>query len=177
MKRFHYVQNPEQLHILLAPPRLRIVEILQGVQALTIPEIAVIIGSTTPRLTYHFHALEEAGFIKKLGQKKTKGRPVALYQAVAKDLVLDRKRLSEDLIRLATKELLSQAAKDALSGSPEAKVARVSARLSKPELEAVIEHLDQIESIFQANTLRSEGDEFCFTFSLKGRLDSEIRES
>lgn len=77
-----YVEEREQATVLLKPLR---VEILQRLaEPRSCPELAASLGPSTQKIYYHVKALEAAGLIERVSERRVRGIVEGIYQAKAR---------------------------------------------------------------------------------------------
>jgi len=77
-----YVDDVEQAAVLLKPARL---EILQRMaEETTCTQLADVLGSTPQRVHYHVKALESAGLVERVAERRVKGIVEGIYRARAR---------------------------------------------------------------------------------------------
>jgi DNA-binding transcriptional ArsR family regulator len=77
-----YIDDLEQAMTLLKPQRLDILRQLD--EARTCPELADFFDETPQKIYYHVKALETAGLVEKVEEKRVRGAVEGYYQAVAR---------------------------------------------------------------------------------------------
>lgn len=77
-----YIEDLEQAVTLLKPQRLEILRRLD--EARTCPELADFFDETPQRIYYHVKALESAGLVAKVAERRVRGAVEGYYQAAAR---------------------------------------------------------------------------------------------
>ncbi len=77
-----YIEEVEQAAILLHPQRMELLQHME--QPRTCPELAEMFGSTPQKIYYHVKALEKAGLIEKVEERRVRGVVEGYYQAKAR---------------------------------------------------------------------------------------------
>ena len=71
MQDVRYIEEVEQALVLLKPQRLEILKRLA--EPRTCPELAVIFDDSPQKIYYHVKALEAAGFVDKIAERRVRG--------------------------------------------------------------------------------------------------------
>src|SRR3954464_9136842 len=77
-----YIEAVEQAATLLHPQRMELLQHME--EPRTCPELAVIFNSTPQKIYYHVKALEKAGLIEKVEERRVRGVVEGYYQAKAR---------------------------------------------------------------------------------------------
>lgn len=93
MRDFHYIVELEQATALLKPQRLDILRRLD--EPRTCPELAVYFDDTPQKIYYHIKALESAGLVEKVEEKRVRGTVEGHYVAVARSYWLSPKLIGQ----------------------------------------------------------------------------------
>lgn len=84
-----YIEDVEQAMTLLKPFRLEILQRLDSPR--TCPELAAEFGESAQKIYYHVKALQEAGLVDKVAEKRVRGTVEGYYQAKARSYWLGPK--------------------------------------------------------------------------------------
>lgn len=77
-----YVDDPEQASVLMKPARL---DVLRRMAAeTTCNELAAALGQTPQKVYYHVKALEQAGLVERVAERKVRGIHEGIYRAKAR---------------------------------------------------------------------------------------------
>lgn len=82
MQDVRYIEKVEQALALLKPQRLEILKRLA--EPRTCPELAVIFDDSPQKIYYHVKALESAGLVDKIAERRVRGAVEGIYQARAR---------------------------------------------------------------------------------------------
>ena len=82
MQDVRYIEEIEQALALLKPQRLEILKRLA--EPRTCPELAVIFDDSPQKIYYHVKALESAGLVDKIAERRVRGAVEGIYQARAR---------------------------------------------------------------------------------------------
>ncbi len=82
MRDMYYIEDVDQATALLKPLRIEIMKQLDKPR--TCPELATIFGETAQKLYYHVKALEKAGLVEKVEERRVRGVVEGYYQAKAR---------------------------------------------------------------------------------------------
>jgi len=82
MQEILYIETVEQAATLLKPRRLEILKLLG--EAHSCLELAELLGDTPQKIYYHVKALEQAGLVKKVSERRVRGLLEGFYQARAR---------------------------------------------------------------------------------------------
>jgi DNA-binding transcriptional ArsR family regulator len=82
MQDVRYIEDIEQALALLKPQRLEILKRLA--EPRTCPELAVIFDDSPQKIYYHVKALESAGLVDKIAERRVRGAVEGIYQARAR---------------------------------------------------------------------------------------------
>ena len=82
MREICLLENPRQLQALAAPLRLAVLRHLS--QPATCGDIAAALGEPPQKIHYHLKALEDAGLVDRVDERKVRGIMEGVYQAVAR---------------------------------------------------------------------------------------------
>jgi DNA-binding transcriptional ArsR family regulator len=82
MQDVRYIEEVEQALALLKPQRLEILKRLA--EPRTCPELAVIFDDSPQKIYYHVKALESAGLVDKIAERRVRGAVEGIYQARAR---------------------------------------------------------------------------------------------
>jgi DNA-binding transcriptional ArsR family regulator len=82
MQDVRYIEDVEQALALLKPQRLEILKRLA--EPRTCPELAVIFDDSPQKIYYHVKALEAAGLVDKIAERRVRGAVEGIYQARAR---------------------------------------------------------------------------------------------
>jgi DNA-binding transcriptional ArsR family regulator len=77
-----YIESVEQATALLKPRRIEILKRLD--EPRTCPELAAEFGESAQNIYYHVKALEQAGLVDKVGERRVRGTVEGRYQAHAR---------------------------------------------------------------------------------------------
>lgn len=77
-----YIEAPEQAVTLLHPLRMELLKRMD--EPRTCPELAAAFDSTPQKIYYHVKALEKAGLVEKINEKRVRGVVEGYYQAKAR---------------------------------------------------------------------------------------------
>jgi DNA-binding MarR family transcriptional regulator len=89
------IRSPAQLGALQTPIRWTVLRALGDLGRCSVGEIAARLDWKAESLYYHVKALERAGLVRRVEQRPTGHRHEAVYEAVARRLLLDRNDRSE----------------------------------------------------------------------------------
>ncbi len=82
MKDFHYIETAESATALLKPFRLELLKRLD--EPRTCVELAEVFGQTPQKIYYHVKALEKAGVVEKVSERRARAIMEGVYQASAR---------------------------------------------------------------------------------------------
>lgn len=82
MRDVFYIEEVEQARTLLTPRRIELMRLLA--EPRTCPELAEHFGETPQKLYYHVKALERAGLVEKVAERRVRGAVEGSYRAVAR---------------------------------------------------------------------------------------------
>lgn len=82
MQDVKYVDDVEQALVLLKPQRLEILKRLD--EPRTCPELAAIFGESAQKVYYHVKALEAAGLVDRIAERRVRGAVEGIYRARAR---------------------------------------------------------------------------------------------
>jgi DNA-binding transcriptional ArsR family regulator len=82
MQETFYIDSVEQAEALLKPQRIELLRALA--EARTCPELADQFGRSPQQIYYHIKALEKAGLVEKVAEKRVRGTVEGHYQASAR---------------------------------------------------------------------------------------------
>lgn len=82
MQDVFYIEDVEQAAALLKPIRLEVLR--QMDEPRTCPELADFFGETAQKMYYHVKALQKAGLVEKVDEKRVRGALEGYYQAKAR---------------------------------------------------------------------------------------------
>jgi DNA-binding transcriptional ArsR family regulator len=82
MQDVRYIEEVEQALALLKPQRLEILKRLA--EPRTCPELAAIFDDSPQKIYYHVKALEAAGLVDKIAERRVRGAVEGIYQARAR---------------------------------------------------------------------------------------------
>lgn len=82
MQDVRYIEEIEQALVLLKPQRLEILKRLA--EPRTCPELAAIFDDSPQKIYYHVKALESAGLVDKIAERRVRGAVEGIYQARAR---------------------------------------------------------------------------------------------
>ena len=77
-----YIEEAEQAATLLHPLRMELLQRME--EPRTCPELAALFDSTPQKIYYHIKALEKAGLIEKVEERRVRGAVEGYYQAKAR---------------------------------------------------------------------------------------------
>jgi DNA-binding transcriptional ArsR family regulator len=77
-----YIEEVEQARTLLTPLRIELMKLLA--EPRTCPELAAHFGETPQKIYYHVKALEKAGLVQKVAERRVRGVVEGSYQAKAR---------------------------------------------------------------------------------------------
>ncbi|MBZ0286886.1 MAG: helix-turn-helix domain-containing protein [Anaerolineae bacterium] len=162
MQDVFYIQDVDQALALLKPARIDLLKRLD--EARTCPELADMLGDSAQKIYYHVKALEKAGLVEKVDEKRVRGVVEGYYRAKARSYWLapqlvgqiGGERITRDQISLRT--LLGLAAEihddiGHLAHSAEAghdvPSLSLSAHIHLPDSRRRAEFLQEVQTIFQ----------------------------
>ncbi len=93
MQDVFYIQEVEQATALLKPARLELLKRLEV--ARTCPELAVMLGDSAQKIYYHVKALEKAGLVEKVDERRVRGIVEGYYRAKARSYWLAPQLIGE----------------------------------------------------------------------------------
>jgi DNA-binding transcriptional ArsR family regulator len=76
------IEDVEQAAVLLKPARLEVLR--RMAEEITCTELAALVGSTPQKVHYHVKALEGAGLVEKVAERKVRGILEGIYRARAR---------------------------------------------------------------------------------------------
>lgn len=82
MREIFLLENTSQVQALVGPLRLAVLRHLS--QPATNGEIAALLGESPQKTHYHLKALEEAGLVERVDERKVRGIMEGVYQATAR---------------------------------------------------------------------------------------------
>ena len=82
MQDVFYIETVDQARTLLTPHRLELLKQLDRPR--TCPELAAFFGDSAQKVYYHVKALEHAGLVEKVGERRVRGAVEGSYQAKAR---------------------------------------------------------------------------------------------
>ncbi len=157
-----YIDSLDQAVALLKPARLDILKRLDAPR--TCPELAESFGETAQRIYYHVKALETAGLVEKVEERRVRGTVEGYYQAAARSYWLSPslvgkiggERTSRDQISLRylldlTEEIqvdVGRLARQSESGIDIPSLS-LSAHIHLPDASRRAEFMQEVQSIFQ----------------------------
>lgn len=77
-----YIEDVDQATTLLRPLRVELLKRMD--QPRTCPELGALFGQTPQKIYYHVKALEKAGLVEKVGERRVRGAVEGSYQARAR---------------------------------------------------------------------------------------------
>jgi len=86
MKKVHRLRTARELRALASPERQDIVQALAGRRALSVRELAAVLGRLPVSLYYHLRALEKIGVVEQAGSRVASKGEEALYRVVAREI-------------------------------------------------------------------------------------------
>jgi DNA-binding transcriptional ArsR family regulator len=84
--RVHLVEDPDALQALANPVRVRILDALR--EPLSAAGVARIVGRPRQNVNYHLKELEQAGLVRRVGERRTGNFVETLYESVASTIVV-----------------------------------------------------------------------------------------
>jgi DNA-binding transcriptional ArsR family regulator len=162
MQDICYIETVDQAKALLKPERIELLQRLD--EPRTCPELAEAFGGSPQKIYYHVKALEKAGLVEKVGEKRVRGAVEGFYQARARSYWLapalaksvGGRRLSRDQASLRfLLSLVEQVAEDVgrLGQASEAGQAvpslALSAQVHLPDGERRAAFLIEVQAAFQ----------------------------
>jgi len=81
------IDNRSKLRALASPLRRLFVDALSTLGQASVREVAEVVGKPAATLYYHLRALEEAGFLREVGERPTGKRPEKIYALVSDQFV------------------------------------------------------------------------------------------
>lgn len=93
MQETFYVDSVEQAESLLKPQRIELLRAMA--EARTCPELAEQFGRSPQQIYYHIKALEKAGLVEKVAEKRVRGTVEGHYRAAARSYWLDSRLVGE----------------------------------------------------------------------------------
>ena len=162
MKDVFYIEDIDQAMILLKPARIELMKRLD--EPRTCPELAQSFGDTPQKIYYHIKALEKAGLVEKVGERRVRGVVEGFYQASARAYWLaphlvskiGGTQLTQDQISLRVLLDLAEEVQDDIGrlGSRSEVGHKVpslslSAHIHLPDGERRAEFLQEVQSLFQ----------------------------
>ncbi|MCI0713854.1 MAG: helix-turn-helix domain-containing protein [Chloroflexi bacterium] len=82
MQDVHFIEDIDSAVALLKPQRIEIMQQLDRPR--TCPDLADYFGESAQKIYYHIKALEKAGLVEKVDEKRVRGTVEGHYQAVAR---------------------------------------------------------------------------------------------
>jgi|SRR5579871_409875 len=161
MKPRHTLTDPEQVKALATPLRRRILEVL-GLQPMTTKQAAERLGEPPTRLYHHVAALEAAGLIEQVEERRKRGTVERYYQPIAQEFVVDPRLFAagatdasargvQDLFVNALEETLQEVQQgigarlqQAGASSHAAMLGRMHVRGSQEQIQAILERLQAL---------------------------------
>src|SRR3954465_15968369 len=81
MQEVLYIEDVEQAAALLKPQRIEMLKLMDHPR--TCLELGIILGQTPQKIYYHIKALQSAGLVEQVGERRVRGTVEASYQAPA----------------------------------------------------------------------------------------------
>lgn len=163
MQNVFYIEDVEQASALLKPTRIELIQQLD--QPRTCPELAEIFGETAQKIYYHIKALEKAGLVEKIEERRVRGTVEGYYQAKARAYWLAPKLVGQIGGRDMTRDQMSlrvlldltedvqqevgHLAHDAEAGKDVPSLS-LSASVHLPDASRRAEFLREVQTVFQA---------------------------
>lgn len=104
MKSRFVLTSADQVRALTAPLRRRILEVLAR-QPMTTKQVAERLGQPPTRLYHHVAALEAAGLIELVEERRKRGTVERYYQSIAREFAIDRRLFAATPLREAASEV------------------------------------------------------------------------
>lgn len=82
MQEVLYIEDVDQAAALLKPQRIEMLKLMDRPR--TCPELGKILGETPQKVYYHVKALQNAGLIEQVGERRVRGTVEGSYQARAR---------------------------------------------------------------------------------------------
>ncbi len=163
MQDVYYIEHMEQATSLLKPFRIEILR--QMDEAITCPELADYFDESPQKIYYHVKALEKAGLVEKVKEKRVRGAVEGYYQARARsywlaphlvgkvgDMPLSRDEKSlQVLLNLAedVHDDIGKLANHAQAGTDVPSLS-LSAQIYLPDAQRRTEFLEEVAIVFQS---------------------------
>lgn len=127
-----YIERLEQAAALLKPARLAVLK--QMVQPVTCTELGERLGQSPQAAYYHVKALERAGAVRKVSERRVRGVVEGTYQAAARSFWMSPKLVGDLGGNRATRDQLSLGYLISLAEEVQADVGRLGARAAADEI-------------------------------------------
>src|SRR4051812_26516191 len=82
MQEVLYIEDVDQAAALLKPQRIEMLKLMDRPR--TCPELGKIFGETAQKIYYHIKALQNAGLVEQVGERRVRGTVEGSYQAAAR---------------------------------------------------------------------------------------------
>jgi DNA-binding transcriptional ArsR family regulator len=82
-----HIDNRSKLRAISSPLRRLFVDALSTLGQASVREVAEVVGKPAATLYYHLRALEEAGFVREVGERPTGKRPEKVYALVSNQFI------------------------------------------------------------------------------------------
>ncbi|MEQ8674608.1 MAG: helix-turn-helix domain-containing protein [Aggregatilineales bacterium] len=162
MQDVFYIEDVEQAVALLKPIRIEILKRLD--EPRTCPDLAEFFGESAQKVYYHVKALENAGLVEKVDEKRVRGTVEGHYQAkaysywLAPQLVgkIGGERMTGDQVSLRVLlDLAEEVHQDIGHLGTKAEVGKnvpsvsLSAHIHLPDASRRADFLDELQTVFQ----------------------------
>jgi DNA-binding transcriptional ArsR family regulator len=84
----YFIREKRQLAALASAARQEVVDVLEEMGTVSVAELAATLGRPADALYFHLRALQRAGLVEQVGERKRGGRKEALFRTVAQELWL-----------------------------------------------------------------------------------------
>jgi DNA-binding transcriptional ArsR family regulator len=129
MREVFYIEEVEQARTLLSPRRIELLRRLD--EPRTCPELGEFFGETPQKIYYHVKALERAGLVEKVAERRVRGVVEGSYQAVARSYWLAPQLVGQLGDRRAARDGASLANLLALAAEVQDDVGRLARRAGR----------------------------------------------
>ncbi len=169
------IRTAAQLRALASPVSIEVIQMLRTGGAATVAELGPRLGRKANSLHYHIRKLARAGFIRKIGARRSGARTEASYDVTAEIFRYEnapenprlRKHVNDivaAMLRLAMRNFAraSQRPQEVREGGAHANILadRYKGRLTRPQLAEVNHHLRAAREIL-ISSCRSRRGELC----------------
>jgi DNA-binding transcriptional ArsR family regulator len=130
IKDKYIIEDRRQMRALAASTRQEIIDVLPGMGAVSVAQLAAVLQRPADSLYYHLRILMRVGLVLEAGERRHEGRREALFRAIAREISLryelgkkgnarELNAIVSSMLRLSIRDFSDSvgAAKAAVSGS------------------------------------------------------------